>query len=538
MGFFAAHPTRHPVNCPDINSLTPYLADFATNSTDVTIPAAVVILALAVFQVVRKTGIKRSPLDALPSVGIPRYPCGFYVGAWNYLKHGRAITQDGYIKHRGKPFKVALANRWLVLVSGRQLVEDLRKASDEFLSFSEGINSVLHHEYTVGHEQHHDPYQIPVVRSPMTRNIAVCFPDLYSEVVAAFENLVPATTDDWISVCAMQTMLPVVSRVSNRFFVGLKCRDPEYIKITTQFASDVIRDAAWLHVTPPFLRPLAARLFGHLESATRRAMKHLGPIIQHRLNMDERYGRDWPNTARPNDMISWLVDEVRGHQTRRTVRTLTRTLLNVNFGAIHTTTEGCLHALYSLAANPNYIEPLRTEISSIVQTEGWTKVAIGKMVMLDSFMKESSRFSPGGAVGMLRHAVKDFTFSDGTVVPAGTLIAVPILAEHHDERNYPNAQIFDPFRFSRMRDVAGEGLKHQMVTPSPSFLTFGLGRHACPGRFFAVNEQKLIMAHVILTYDFRLEDGLRPEDEWLGLMQGANTSAKVLFRRRKYITDA
>jgi cytochrome P450 len=29
--------------------------------------------------------------------------------------------------------------------------------------------------------------------------------------------------------------------------------------------------------------------------------------------------------------------------------------------------------------------------------------------------------------------MKDFTFSDGTTVPAGTLIGVAILSEHHDE---------------------------------------------------------------------------------------------------------
>jgi hypothetical protein len=46
------------------------------------------------------------------------------------------------------------------------------------------------------------------------------------------------------------------------------------------------------------------------------------------------------------------------------------------------------------------------------------------------------------------------------------------------QKQYPNATEFDPFRFSRMREQAGEGIKHQMVTPSTDFLLFGLGRHA------------------------------------------------------------
>jgi cytochrome P450 len=94
--------------------------------------------------------------------------------------------------------------------------------------------------------------------------------------------------------------------------------------------------------------------------------------------------------------------------------------------------------------------------------------------------------------------VKDLTFSDGTTVPAGTLVGVPILAEHHDkvrfilnrylaridkvrqlfQANHVNADAFDPFRFSRMREEMGEGFKYNMVTPNPDFLAFGIGRHA------------------------------------------------------------
>ncbi|KAJ7031963.1 cytochrome P450 [Mycena alexandri] len=503
--------------------------------TDTPSPATLVVgivLALIVSQLIWKSFDPRSRLDAIPSVGIPHHPFGFYFGAWDYIKNGRAITEEGYRKYPGKAFKVALANRWLVIVNGRTSIEDLRNASDDYVSLAEATNSLLHLEHTIGQEQYRDPYQITVIRTPMTRNITGCFSDMRSEVVAAFEDLVPAKTDEWISLPAMELVLPVVSRVSNRVFIGLQCRDPDYIKITTQFAVEVAQDAAWFHITPTVLRPIAALLFGHLETATRRAMKVVGPMLQHRIEMDDKYGRDWPNSDRPNDLISWLLDEARGHPARRSVRTMTRTLLNVNFGAIHTTTQGFLHALYHIAANVEYVEPLRAEIESVVKSEGWTKAAMGKMVKLDSFLKESSRFAPGGAVSMLRQIVQDFTFSDGTTVPAGTLVGIPILAAHHDEANYANADSFDGFRFSRMREQVGEGIKHQMVTPSLDFLTFGLGRHACPGRFFGVNEQKLMMAHVLVTYDLKLRDGVRPEDEWIAHIGAANTTAEVMFRRR------
>lgn len=51
------------------------------------------------------------------------------------------------------------------------------------------------------------------------------------------------------------------------------------------------------------------------------------------------------------------------------------------------------HALFHLAAAPEYIELLRTEVESVVTEEGWTKNALGKMQRLDSFMRESQRYN-------------------------------------------------------------------------------------------------------------------------------------------------
>ena len=49
------------------------------------------------------------------------------------------------------------------------------------------------------------------------------------------------------------------------------------------------------------------------------------------------------------------------------------------------------HAVYHLAASREILEELREEIEAILETDGWTKVAMGKMRKLDSFMRESQR---------------------------------------------------------------------------------------------------------------------------------------------------
>ncbi|KAJ7774462.1 cytochrome P450 [Mycena maculata] len=414
------------------------------------------VLAFVIFQVFQKSlESGASSLNAIPSVGVPSGPFGFYIGAWNYIKNGRALTEEGFYKYPGKAFKVVFVDRWLVIVNGRALIEELAKAPDHLVSQSEGANS------------QQDPYQVAVVRTALTRNIGICFPIVRSEVGAAFEDLVPAKTDEWTTLPAMQ----VAIRTTSKLLHGLR---------------------------------LTARIFGHLDPTTRKAMKHLGSILKHGLEMDDQSTgpmatdlyvskacghADTLKVVTQNDLISWLLDEARRHPRRRTGMALNRKKI-----------QGFLHALYNLASNLGYVQPLREEIESVTKSEGWTKAAMGKMVKLDSFLKESARFVPGVAVTLLRQVVKDFTFSDGTTVPAGTIAGVPILAQHHKEA----IQIFANER----------------------------GCRRSPDRFFAVNEQKLIMAQSILTYDFKLKDGVRPEDEWVFIMGAANSTAEVMFKKR------
>ncbi|KAJ7269680.1 cytochrome P450 [Mycena rebaudengoi] len=460
-------------------------------------------LALGVLSVKlsrRSSNSSAAHLAAIPSIGVPRGPFGYYIGAWNYIWNARQMTQEGYDKYPAQAFKVPLPIGWLVMISGRDMIQQFSRASDEQVSQLAAANEMMHMEHTLGREQFHDQYEVAV--------------------------------NGW-AVPAMETFLQVVSRISNRVFIGLKCRDQEYIDITTRFTMDVFNDAFILNLVPAFLHPLVMRLFGHLDSATRKAMKHLEPIIQHRLDMDEKYGADWPEGNRPNDMLSWLIDEAGSvRRDRRTPRNLTRKLFVADLGAIHTAATAFVQALYNLAAAPEHAKALREEVEAVVRTDGWTKGAMGRMTLLDSFLKETMRFRPGAAIGVMRKVLKDFTFADGTTVPAGTFMGAPMLAEHMEEGNYEDAHKFDPYRFARMRTKEGHGTLHQMVALSPDFMVFGAGRHACPGRFFAVNEIKLMLAHVLLTYDVKLRDGVRPADEWTFTVMNANSKAEVLFRRR------
>ena len=79
---------------------------------------------------------------------------------------------------------------------------------------------------------------------------------------------------------------------------------------------------------------------------------------------------------------------------------------------------------------------------------------------------------------MTRKALKDFRFSDGTLIPAGTFVSAATMPIHHDDEFYANPDVFDPWRFAHKREEDGEGIKHQYVNTSAEYIPFGHGRRA------------------------------------------------------------
>jgi cytochrome P450 len=79
---------------------------------------------------------------------------------------------------------------------------------------------------------------------------------------------------------------------------------------------------------------------------------------------------------------------------------------------------------------------------------------------------------------MERVAYKSFRFSDGTVIPPNTFVAVASKVTHQDEGNYPSPKEFDGFRFAKMREEPEEESKHQLVSLELGFVGFGNGRNA------------------------------------------------------------
>jgi cytochrome P450 len=97
----------------------------------------------------------------------------------------------------------------------------------------------------------------------------------------------------------------------------------------------------------------------------------------------------------------------------------------------------------------------------------------------------------------------------------------------------PSPLIFDGFRYAKLRSVEGQESHHQAATTGPDYLIFNHGKHACPGRFFAICEIKMILIELLTKCDFRLGMGNPgPELMRVGTETRLDTKACLDIRRR------
>ncbi|KIM70391.1 hypothetical protein SCLCIDRAFT_1207734 [Scleroderma citrinum Foug A] len=282
--------------------------------------------------------------------------------------------------------------------------------------------------------------------------------------------------------------------------------------------------ASLMNLFPMLLHPLIGRLLTNTPSSLRRCMELLNPVVDERLRKEELMGKNWP--GKPCDMISWLIDV--SSPEDRNVRSIALRILVLNFASLHTSAQGFAHALFNLALYPQFQEPLREEVKAVIGQHGWTRESMSLLPKMDSFLKESQRVSSTSLLPVVRKAMEEIIFSDGTKIPSGTHIAVASGPMHFDSRYFPNAYEFDPFRFCSTRKEALT--KYSM---NLSHISFGQGKRKCPGQFFASTMMTTMMAYLVLNYDMKLEnDGVRPPDEWFLMNCVPNRTAEILFRRR------
>ena len=302
---------------------------------------------------------------------------------------------------------------------------------------------------------------------------------------------------------------------------------------------------------PAFLRPILGWPFLYgIKRYYNTAAKHLIPIIEERkakiakAQQDETFKYD-----EPFDVLQWNIhNSLKDSDPRQwDAHLIAKRCMATNLAAIHTTSIMGTNILFDIASSPpeqGVLASLREEASRVFNESGqvWTKNSLTKLVRLDSVVREGMRLGALGAFSLNRRvtAKGGLVTEDGITLPEGSLVAVHAYGSQMMDGIYENAAQWEPFRFSDARESPKEhennatgytkGPRMTGVTTGPAFLTFGHGKHACPGRFFAVQEIKLLVAQIILSFDIQHMNE-RPKNKWVGVGQTPPTKAMLTVRK-------
>ncbi|KAI1470017.1 ent-kaurene oxidase [Daldinia caldariorum] len=469
------------------------------------------------------------------------------------------LIRDSYFKFRDTVYQIKSTEGVRTIIPS-SLVGELKGLPEDTLSARTAVEEAMLSEYTnLCAGSHADTLSL-LLKCKMTGQLARMAPQLKEELEHIVATEFPEC-QEWTPFKIQPFMVRTIARLSGRVFVGPRLnRTEEWMNVSINFAIIAFIAVTKLQFFPPWMRPIAQYLVSELRTIRRdleKAQAMLTPIIEERIRDAETPGYD-----KPDDFVQWLQDALPEEQkTDFYIQGKIQLLLGA--ASIHTTSNLTTDCIYDLAVHQDMQEILREEAREVFfDDEAWErKDSMGKLKKLDSFIKESQRLS-GNVTSFIRKVIKPIDLSDGTHLPAGTNLLAPMAGIAVDPRYYPNPEVFDGLRFWKLRQHQHSPSPSSSPSPSPSpaaftaadehtpnangrwqftsigdtAMNFGLGKHACPGRFFAGCEIKMVLAYLLLRYDIKLRDGDgRPPPNMFMMTKGPSMTAEVLFRRRSAV---
>lgn len=192
--------------------------------------------------------------------------------------------------------------------------------------------------------------------------------------------------------------------------------------------------------------------------------------------------RQHPNDQ--HDLVNMLLSAADA-ETGRTMsdEEIVDNLMTFITAGHETTALGLAWTFDLLARHPEIEGNVLHEIDTVTRGEPVNAEHVSQLVYTRQVFSEAMRLYPPAPI-ITRTALRDFRLAD-YLIPAGTVLIVPIYAVHHHVSLWTNPEIFDPDRFNAETAKA----RHRYA-----YMPFGAGPRVCIGNAFAVMEAVAIFA--------------------------------------------
>ncbi|QSS64188.1 cytochrome P450, possible trichothecene C-8 hydroxylase [Histoplasma capsulatum] len=375
-----------------------------------------------------------------------------------------------------------------------------------------------------------------IVQRQLTTHLNKVTKPLSDEASLSLQEIL-TDNKEWHEITLKNELLQIIARISSKVFTGDElCHDKRWLDITVNYTIMAFAAAESLRMWPPYLRSIVHWFLPKCRASRAevvRARTVIEPILKRRAEQKAAFAAQGKKAPEINDAIEWFTSAttIEGFTLDPVIAQL-----GLSLAAIHTTGDLSTQVILDIASHPEIIEPLRKEMIESLSEGGWKKNSLYKLKLLDSVIKESQRMKPIASINMNRITTANVTLSDGTFIPRNTSTAV---SSHRmwDPSVHTNPDQWDGYRFYNKRQEPGQENLSQLVSTSPDHPAFGHGQHACPGRFFAANEIKVLLCHLLLKYDLKIVEGSMIKPFSYSFSMNANPFAPLMIRRREDVID-
>ncbi|KAF1852230.1 cytochrome P450 [Cucurbitaria berberidis CBS 394.84] len=470
--------------------------------------------------------------------------------AWAFLFNGPDMIQDAFEKSNGRPFEMFAPDNRYVFVSSADHIKELDCAPDTVLSLQAASKQMLQPKYSMHGFNWFDRRGtegkgfIRALRTLLTNHLPTILPDLriatsdrmklrqiHCTVGDIYLFFTPGTSR--VSIYPMIVTLVVLAN-SLSFFGEELAKNETFMKAALSYVEETLLIAEIVRLLPRFLAPIIGPLLGKMVSSQAIVYKALMVVAEERVQ-----ARDLGiKTKTCNDCIQWIMD-TSPKQNPWSAQRVVFELMAIWFGSVHAMSTTAVFAVQDLCIHPEYISPIRKELESSEYAE-FEQTARG-LPLLDSFIKESARLTPVESISTRRQALKPFSLSNGTQLAVGDWACTPVKALMR--AHYPQPLDFNGFRFVDPKMFNNQDMSineafqlhaSKLTDVGNTYHVWGTGRMTCPGRFYAAVVMKLLVAQVVLNYDFELMDkGTRRCWTWRSSMLPMESTLVKFWARKR-----
>ncbi|KAA0039675.1 geraniol 8-hydroxylase-like [Cucumis melo var. makuwa] len=225
-------------------------------------------------------------------------------------------------------------------------------------------------------------------------------------------------------------------------------------------------------------------------------------MIDERLRM-----KDVNESAKKDDFLQFLlkVKDEGDSKTPLTMVQLKGLLMDMVIGGTDTSSNTIEFAMAEIMKNPKIVEKAKEELCAVVGEQSMVEEShIQSLPYLKAVMKEALRLHPTLPL-LVPHCPSETTVISNYTIPKGSRVFVNIWAIQRDPNEWENPSVFDPERFLNGKfDFSGNDFR---------YLPFGSGRRNCAGIAMAERTVMYLLATLLHSFDWKLEEGEKIEIE-------------------------